>query len=159
MADSILGQILVAVRDALRDDVTLDGIEREHILLQPVPENVASAPTAMPFITVSSFLAESFANPGTNVSEDYGYSISIFIIDKKSIVLKDFDSFDRRLVWRETILDHFVHNKLTITATGTVQYDITIDPSAVVDISAWFDKELFVSPINFRAVTRVTRRT
>ena len=159
MADSILGQILVAVRDALRDDVTLTGIENEHILLQTVPQNVASAPAAMPFISVSSFLAESFPNPGTNVSDDYGYPVSIFIIDKKETVQKDFDAFDRRLVWRENILDHFIHNKVTITATGTVQYTITIDPSAVVDLSAWFDKSLFVSPINLRVVTRVTRRT
>jgi len=157
MADSILGQIIVAVRDALRDDVALTGVEREHIILQPVPENVAFAPAAMPFISVSSFLAESFPNPGTNVSDDYGYSVSIFIIDKKAAV-RNFDAFDRRLLWRENILDHFIHNKVTITATGTVQYTITLDPAAVVDLSAWFEKEMFVSPINLRVVTRVTRR-
>jgi hypothetical protein len=159
MADSILGQILEATKDDLRDNVTLTGIEREHIHIQPIPENVGSSPGALPFITVSSFLAESFPNPGTNVGDDYGYPISIFIVDRKSTVLKDFDSFDRRLVWRENIMDRFIRNKFSIAATGTVQYDILIEPSPIVDISAWFEKELFVSPINLRAVTRVTRRT
>ena len=159
MADSILGQILVKFRDAIRD-LTLTGVEPEHILIQPVPNDTESAPNALPFITVSSYLAESFPNPGTNVSDDYGYPISVFIVDSKSEVLKNFDSLDRRFVWRETILDHFILSKVTITATATVQYNITIDPSPIVDVAAWFGKpNLFISAMTFRAVTRVTRRT
>ena len=159
MADSILGQILIEFRDALRDDVTLTGIEREHILIQPVPTDAETAPKNLPFIAVSSFLAESFPNPGTNVSDDYGYPISVFIIDTKTTVSESFNALDRRFVWRETILDHFIHSKVTIAATGTVQYDITIDPSPIVDWQAWFKTNLFISVMTFRAVTRVMRRT
>jgi len=159
MANSILGQIIVAFRDALRNDIPLAGIKKEHILIQAVPENVASAPSNMPFITVSSFLAESFPNPGTNVSDDYGYPISVFIVDRKSTVINDFTCLDQRFVWRESILDHFIRGKVAITATGTIQYDVTIEPSPIVDVPAWFERELFVSPMTFRAVTRVTRRT
>lgn len=159
MANSILGQILLAVRDALRDDVTLTGVEREHILLQPVPQNVASAPAAMPFICVSSYLAESFPEPSTTDTDDYGYPISIFIVDKKSEVLKDFDAWDQRLLWREAIIDHFIRGRIDITATATKWKTTFPDPAPVTDISAWFEKELFVSPITIRVVQRVTRRT
>lgn len=159
MADSILGQILDATLTDLRDNVTLTGIEREHILIQPVPDDVESAPVSLPFITVSAFRAESFPNPGTNVSDDYGYPVSIFIIDSKAAVIKDFETLDQRLLWRENILDRFIRNKFTIAATGTVQYDITIETSPIVDTQAWFQKGLFISPMTIRAVTRVTRRT
>ena len=160
MADSILGQILIEFRDAIRDDITLTGVEREHILIQPVPTDSESAPVSLPFITISSYLAESFPNPGSNVGDDYGYPVSVFIVDQKTAVQKNFDSLDRRFVWREAILDHFIRSKVTIAASGTVQYDITIDPSPIVDLSAWFaSPNLFISAMNFRAKTRVTRRT
>ena len=159
MADSILGQILVEFRDAIRADIALTGIEPEHILIMPVPTDAESAPSSMPFIAISSFLPESFPNPGTNVSDDYGYPISVFIVDSKSTVAKSFEDLDRRFLWREAILDHFINSKVTIAATGTVQYDIKIDPTPIVDTVAWFAKKLFVSPMTFRAKTRVTRRT
>lgn len=158
MADSILGQILVATQDALRDDVILDGVEREHIIIQPVP-NDTSAPKARPYISVSSYLAESFPEPSTTDTDDYGYPISIFIVDKKSEVLKDFNSLDRRLVWREAIIDHFIRLRIDIAATATKWKTTIIEGSPIADISAWFDNELWVSPITVRVVQRVTRRT
>lgn len=158
MADSIVGQILVKVRDALRADVTLTGVENEHIIIQPIP-NDASAPKAKPHISVSSFLAESFPEPSTTNTDDYGYPISIFIVDKKSEVLKDFDSLDRRLLWREAIIDHFIRLRIDIAATATKWKTTTIEPAPIADFSAWFATEFWISPINLRVIQRVTRRT
>ncbi len=158
MADSILGQILVAVRDALRDDVTLTGVEREHIIIQPVPGDT-SAPKAKPYISVSSYLAESFPGPSTTDTDDYGYPISIFIVDKKTEVLKDFDSLDRRFVWREAIIDHFIRLRIDVAATATKWKTTIIEGSPITDSFAWIDEDIWVSPITIRVVQRVTRRT
>lgn len=92
---------------------------------------------------------------GTNLSDDFGWPVFIALIDAANQEI-DLKKLDQRLLWREKVVDAFIHRRLTVDGVG--QFDCTIEPSGVVDSRAWFDRNLYVSPLLVRVHSRERRR-
>lgn len=152
MADSFHGQILDAAVTALQA-LTLTGITSTNIVQLTVPDDKDRWIPDLPGIIVAPFGTEAFAR-GTNKSDDIGYPVLIAILDSGNE--QNTTSLDARLLWRETILDHFIHNRLGVA--GVSIYDQTIEPASIVDQAAWYQKQLFVSALIMRVWARKQRR-
>lgn len=158
MADSIWGKILEKTRDEIKC-LTLEGFDAlTKLVILETPRTEEGGIPAVPFIFIAPFQAEEInESEGTNASDDITYPLLVAIVDSKQTILGDFDKLDQRLFWRETIIDHFIHNT-QIDMHPNRGYDIEVRPLPAVDGGAWFGKQTYVSPLSLRYKVQKLRR-
>lgn len=165
MADSVHHAILTAAQTAIRD-LNLTGIEDNSVLLVAMPTDdlktlvvrITDAGFTKPTILVSPIGSERLnASEGTNASDDIGYPILIAILDghKQNQTSK----LEQWMEWRGLVIDHFIHNRLTITTSRPVKpKDQTVEPGSIFDPRAWYERNLMLSTLTVIVTMRRIRR-
>jgi len=148
MADSVHGKLLAAAVTALQGASALSAIDDANIVQQTAPTDKSPLP-ALPGIILVPWGAERIDSGPlrpANYSEVIGYPILICYLAAGNQTHSD-SGLDANLLIREEIIDLFIHARLSITATGVTVCDQTIEPIEVVNTAAWWDKNLFSSPL------------
>ena len=130
----------------------LTGIVSDRVVQLAVPRPSDQVMKTLPAIAVAPFGAES-VSPATNLSDDYGFPVLVVIVDATANQPRIGDH-DARLVWRETLIDHFVHNRF---AEISRHLDTIVEPQPAID-PGWWGQQLFVSSFVVRYVCRKARR-
>jgi hypothetical protein len=97
--------------------------------------------------------------PGTNVSDDYGYPSMATIVTANN---QDLTVEDVELYWRQLIRGVFNHKKpagiaAQLAALGVPYKTTRWEPAPVLDLPLFKDQNLFVSAAVIRVVTRELR--
>ena len=148
---TILDTIQTAIRAAglvdIRDEQVVIRTNAEHYnkWIDSKQPGIILSPIGTEKINVKS--------PGTNASDDIGYPVLISIVDD---VLPSHSNVhqDKRLFWREKIIDTFIHFRLA----GAINYDIDVVPGPIVEPGAWTQQRKFLSIIELTVTQRVQRR-
>lgn len=146
MTISIDGQLLEKTRDGIKTLAgTIEGIDlEEKVIIQEVPQDQEGNIPDFPFIPVWLLNTEIYVDAdGTNKSDIIVYPIGVAILDTKQAVQESFAEFDRRLFWRQKMMDHFIHTRVTISPD--VVSDTIIIPGPRVDQSIWRNRQKFGS--------------
>lgn len=88
---------------------------------------------------------------GTNERDDWGYPVSIYIVDRQTI--EEYAPMDKVLEWRELIEKLFVSKRLTTVANLPTQYN----GSPILDEAIVKAFQLLTQPIFLTFVNRETR--
>ena len=146
MADSIDGQLLKKTQAGIQslagtiEDISL---EEKVVILQVAKEKGQKIP-ALPFIPIWLFNTEIINEAeGSNSGDIIVYPIGVAVIDKKITIENSFEAFDRRLFWRQKMMDHFIPNRVTISPD--VVTDIFVVPGQRIDKAAWENRNIFVN--------------
>ena len=153
MADSIHFRLLEAVAHEIQQ-LCLDGIDDANITLLQVPDDKEQWLPSLPGIIVAPFGQEQIEQ-ATNASDDITYPVLVSILEAANQA--QLTGLNQRLVWRECIIDHFLHNRLQFDV-GTQPFDQEVEPLAIVDPNAWGERQLYVSALVVRCKVRKTRR-
>lgn len=146
MADSVHGKLIDATVSAI-EGLNLSGVADANVLGQAVAEGKESATSGVsnyPAIVVSPVNRETIPPlGGTNKRDEVTYPVQVAIVDaaNRSQSLTQLDTW---LKYREDLIDHFIHNRVSITGNHRVS-DQTIVPGPIVEPNAWREKDLFVS--------------
>ena len=159
MASSVYSKILDAVTTTTKT-VTLTGITTStNVVQMTVPSSGPPMPsTPFPGVIIAPFGGERLGR-GSNISDDIGYPVLVCIVDAGNQTHTD-AGLDTRLVWRENIIDKFIRNRSAVSISsskGNIN-DVEIDTLTAVDPSAWFDRNIFASPILLIVWFRKQRR-
>lgn len=156
MADSLWGQALEDVQSAIRG-LALLGLQDEHVVVLHVPSDSKKYVPGLPAILITPFGSEDLPrSEGTMSRDQWQLPILVGILDAANQV-NTLATLDARLLWRETIIDHFVFNRDAFPSVTNMS-DVYVDPQPAVDISAWFERQIFASAIVVRALIRKPRR-
>ena len=152
MADSVLKSILDQVQADVQS-LALDGIASGNIQVIKVFNQVEEVLPTLPGVLVLPIDSESIARAdGTNHRDDVGYPIAI------GIVAADSDSqsadFDRNLLWRERIRKKFINQRLVNVPSV---FTCLIEPRQIVDPFRWLSRNLWVSTLILRFMSREAR--
>ena len=154
MPDSIHAKLL-ADAVVMVKHLALAGITEASIKEIWLPEKSAKFAATLPAIHVSPFGQETFGE-GTNRGDDIQYPIGIYMMDDAN--RGSTTEIDERLLWREKILDHFIHNRLSVALTNAVICDQLIEPGPIVDNAAWYGRNIWLSALVVRVMVRKRRR-
>ena len=156
-ATSVHKKVLDQVVTDLRA-LNLDGIEDSRIVIVAVPEASPRDVEGFPCITISPIGTEQ-VGPGTNRSDDIGYPVVVAIYARGNEVnaTPGGTALDKILYWREQIIDKYVHKRVS-SITGSANAKITYwEPGPIIDVSAWYAKQMLVSILRMRAEIRKDR--
>lgn len=158
MANSILGEILEEAVTAAKT-LTLAGVGSTSIkqLGGLTATTLDNEIPARPCVIFAPFGSEDIPDGGgTNISDDITYRIVCAIIDAAN---QDHTAatLDAKYLWRETLIDHFIHNQLAVTISNAVLYDQTLELQPVVNLGAW-EKNWFLSAFIIKCIVRKKRR-
>jgi hypothetical protein len=89
---------------------------------------------------------------GTNQRDDVGYPIAVglFAADSDSQT----ENYDRNLLWRERIRRKFLHQRLSGVPSV---YTCLVEPKQIVDPFRWLARNLWVSTLLLRFLSREAR--
>ena len=152
---SLHGKILDVLEAAI-EGLGLSGLAAANIVKQCAPTDQEKWLPALPGIILAP-LGDETIKDATNAGDDIGYPTLIAIVASANQD-QTFADLDQRLVWREKIIDHLIHNRLAISHTGAQLYDQTIQPLPILDQAAWFRRNLFISTLVLKAWVRKHRR-
>lgn len=149
-------QIMVAAINALSLTGLTSGAVLQEVAtyLDPGTGNTPPAmPCALPFVSVSPYGPEGTGDELNDVDGHY-YGTLVAIIGKPSI-----ETLEQRLSWRQTIWRNF--NNTTVGKLITTfslsnanlpgNYNLKVSPGPVVELKAWFARNLFVSSLVVKA--------
>lgn len=152
--NEVLDLIVTEIKSKITD-LTLLGITTNDVAKIPVPliKN-PSVLESLPFIGVCPIGTEELPeDEATNASDAYVYPNLVIIIAEAGDNLITFGSdatlLQRYLYWRQVLLDHFSHNgeafsSLSVAAGENI--DCTVSPDVIIDLQAWNDESLYISP-------------
>jgi hypothetical protein len=135
------------------------GILSANVVKVPVP--IFKDPSvfqALPSIAVCPIGIEELPeDEATNKSDAYVYSSLVAIVAESDQDLIAFGAdptkLKRYLFWRQVLLDLFSHNRQafsSITIPAGENIDCISDPDVVIDLRAWDEESLYVSPLSVR---------
>lgn len=151
---SIMFSLLTDARDRIQN-LNLTGVTSSNIVVLTTPEDAERYLPGLPAIMVTPFGSETIVNfDGTNARDDIGFPVLIAIVDAAN--RDQSTDLNQWLLWREDIIDEFIHSPAGTTPRG-VPLETMIEPKPIVDIQAWFQKNLFVSALVVRTKVRIER--
>ena len=158
MADSILGELLEESVTAAQG-LTLTGVSSSSIVQVAglTATTLGNQIPTRPCVIFAPFGSEDIPDGGgTNLRDDIAYRVACVILDAAN---NDHTAatLDARYLWRETLIDHFIHNRMSVTISNAVLYDQTLELQPVVNLGAWA-KNWFLSAFIIKFVVRKTRR-
>lgn len=151
---AVLETILSSVQTAILG-LSLTGVSTSNVVIMSVPINrPADLPqTPYPAILIAPFGAEDLSpSGGTNLHDDITYPILVAILAKN----EQAQAYNRAryLLWREDIRKKFHNHRLTGASTV---YTGMVTPQNMIDPTGWFEKNLFVSALLCKFVSREAR--
>lgn len=158
MADSILGKILEAAVTAAQG-LDLAGVNDASIkqLAALTGGTLDKDLPSRPCVIFAPFGPEDIPDDGgTNKSDDITYRVACAIIDAAN-QKHDAENLDDRYLWRELLIDHFIHNRVSVTLSNAALYDQTLELQPVVNQEAWA-RNWFLSSFVIKFVVRKQRR-
>jgi hypothetical protein len=132
----------------LIDGLSLTGLTGGVVIQEVADHKQNAGMTTLPFISVSPYGPEQSGDENSNQDGAY-YGILVAIIANP-----DINSLEARLGWRQKIRRKFRNNSL---AGMPDNYNLIPEPGNVVEPSAWFNRNLFVSGIVVRAFFQEAR--
>lgn len=158
MASSILGKLLEAAVTAAQG-LTLAGVATTSIkqLGGLTATTLDNQLPARPCIIFAPFGSEDIPDDsGTNKSDDVTYRVVCAIIDAAN---NDHAALtlDAKYLWRETLVDHFIHNQLSVSLSNAALFDQTLELQPIVNLGAWA-KNWFLSAFVIKFMVRIQRR-
>lgn len=159
MADSILGEILAAAVNEAQG-LSLAGVNNSSIvqLAGLSATTLDNQLPARPVIAFAPFSQEDIpGGGGTNASDDITYRIVCAIVDVANNVHTP-ATLDAKYLWRESLIDLFIHNRLPISISNAVLYDQVLELQPIVNLGAW-EKNWFLSAFVIKCIVRKQRRT
>ena len=144
--DKILDALLADVKT-----ISHTGIDNANIIRFQVPTADKLIPTpSNPSIIVSPFGGERLGHPNipdTNLSYVIGYPCLICVLDP--VNQDQTTRKDSHFQWRENIVQQYESSAymLSITTSNGSIVDQTLDTMTFVDPGAWFDRNIFASPV------------
>jgi hypothetical protein len=136
---------IVAVK-AIIDGLSLSGLTGGTVIQEVA--TYQDGQVALPFISVSPYGPERLNNE-LNDRDGVYYGILVAILAKP-----DVNSLETRLGWRQKLRRNL--NNHSISSLGS-NYNLTVEPSNVLEPRAWFDRNSFVSGFIVRAWFQETR--
>lgn len=94
--------------------------------------------------------------PGTNTTEDIGYPVAVTILaaDAGNQDLAIDTESDQYALWRETIILHFLNQRLT----GVSEiYVCRIEPGTIMDPADFFERNVYAGGFIVRCIARQAR--
>lgn len=155
-----MASAMAALRDAAVDAVqalALTGVPPAHVLgLQTLIEKPEDLTPTLPAVILAPYGAERLG-PDTNLSDRIEYPLAVLMLDKAN---GDQDTgFDKRMVWRESVIDHFIRNRVTVTLpTGCFLLTQEVDTFDMANLPAWVERNTFLGGLVVRFVCRRRRR-
>lgn len=152
MANSVLKTVLDQVQADIRS-LSLEGINDASVHVVKVFNQIEEVIPELPGVLVLPIDSESVArNAGTNNRDDVGYPVAVgmFAADSDSQAA----DFDRNLLWRERIRKKFVNQRLSNVSSV---YTCLIEPRQIVDPFRWLSRNLWVSTLVLRFMSRESR--
>lgn len=111
----------------------------------------------LPAIVVTPFGVESIdPRGGTNESEDIGYPVLVAMIEQANG--DQTTDRNKRLLWRQKIVDALIHTQPTIVTTFARPYDLTIEPADITSLPGWLFRQKSMSVLTARIWVRKKRR-
>ena len=156
-ATSVHHKILDQVQTDIRG-LSLDGIEDARVVIVAVPEASPRYVDGLPCIAISPIGTERIG-AGTNRSDDIGYPVVVAIQAKgnENLVAPGGTALDKLLYWREQIIDKYIHKRVS-SITGSANAKISyFDGGPIIDVAAWYAKQVFLSILHLRAEIRKDR--
>lgn len=158
MADSVHENILEKVVSEI-ESLGLEDMTPSNVLVTDVPVGEGAYYRGYPAICVSPVGNEQIVpTEGNNLQDAIGYPVLISIVDGAN-KKQESVSRDRRLLYREKIIDHFIENNgISWGVSGVDEVNVHIETGSIIDPAAWFDQNLNLSTIVLRCKTLKTRR-
>ena len=117
----------------------VDGLSLSGLTGGTVIQEVATyqdTQITLPFVSISPYGPEKLGDEFNDRDGAY-YGVLVAIIAKPSVT-----SLETRLGWRQAMRRHL--NNTAVAGLGQ-NYNMTVEPGAVVEPKAWFDRNFFVS--------------
>jgi len=153
MLTSILFDILDAVRAGIQT-LALPGLAAANVVVQKVPGDRAQDLPALQFpcVLIAPHGSET-TDPlaGTNLRDDVVYPVRVTILAADGGDQQF--GFRQYLGWRETIRRAFHNQRLD----ADLCFNVQVQPLAIVDKSAWSDRQLFASAVVLNCFSREAR--
>jgi hypothetical protein len=148
-SEAVLYQCLDAVRSRIQG-LSLAGVQNDQVVIGKVPDDKNRS---FPSILITPFQSESLnAADGTNSRDDLGYPVLVAILAADNQDQQA--NLDTYLVWREKIRQAFHNQRLP----GVSEIITTaVEPRNIVEPAAWFERNLFVSGLLLRFLSREPR--
>jgi len=158
MADSVHESILEKVVSEI-EGLSLEDMAPNNVLVTDVPVGEGVYYSGYPAICVSPIGNEQIVpSEGNNKQDAIGYPVLISIVDGAN-KRQQAVSRDRRLLYRQQIIDHFIeNNQVSWGVSGVDEANIHIETGSIIDPAAWFDQNLNLSTIVLRCKVLKTRR-
>lgn len=146
---AVLKQCLDAVQARIQG-LMLDGLDAANIVVGKAPSDLN---LTLPAIQITPTGREAIdAAEGTNRRDDVGYPVlvTIFAADNQDQTA----NLNQYLTWRQQIARAFRNQRLPGVSEIVTA---TVEPDPVVDSAAWFERNLFVSSLLIRFLSREPR--
>jgi len=155
---SVLEDILGAVKTGITG-LSLTGLSSTLVFTQKVPSirpaDLPKTNPPAPVVVIAPFGGETLTpTAGTNLRDDIIYPILVAIVAPDSQTQAT--DRDKYLTWRESIRKKFHHNLTAFTSLSTV-FNSTVQPQAIIDPGAFFDRNVLVSAIVLQVSSREAR--
>lgn len=155
----LLTQVQTEIRAIITAGSILTRYNTTNVIILDTPTDDESELDTMPSIMISPFGSEEVdPEEMTNKSDQIIYPVLVAIIDDANEVYRT--NLEARLEEREQLLDFFIHNRAEFDAmpNSSRLVDINVTPRDIIDPSAWFDSNLFVSVLELEFTVMRPRR-
>lgn len=153
IADDVLAKV-----QALAVAGSLTGITSTNVVEMQVPTDEAAEIAAFPCISISAFGTEDVDSiAAVTKSEFVEYPIMVAIVDSAG-ENNDLVALEKRLKWREVLVDTLVKNKTIFTTAGRVIRTF-ISPVIIIDPGSWYANSQFVSAFVLNVTIKIARTT
>lgn len=123
------------------------------------PNELPRNSSSFPLIAIASLGSEkinSDPREETNKSDTIDYPVYVAILTAGNAD-QSFDADELPYTWRESIVDHFLHNRFSGLPTGCSHLNTLVEPGPTIDPSAWKDN-IILSSLTLRYRVRKQRR-
>jgi hypothetical protein len=159
--NSTIGKLMKDIQEDIQD-INLTGLVDANVIILPIPmDDEYKLVPSLPAVIVCPFGTEQIGNL-TNLSDKLSYPILVAIMVKSATIedaVDPVDEMDKYLVWREEIIDIFIHDRSTTNLTAADVIDKTLELSPIVNLQSYLTQSLFISSMIVRCHTDKTRRT
>lgn len=151
-ASAVLYRCLTAARSRIQG-LSLSGIANVSVVIRtaPLDRHFHSGDVALPGVVLAPVLSEQMsAAAGTNLRDDVGYPIGVFILAADNQTLTPVAA---QYKWREQIARAFRNQKLPGVSEV---WSCVVEPAAITEPGAW-NRNLYVSALILRFFAREVR--